>query len=452
MNPAHRALPRLLLLAALLATGALAPAVYGCSADEASSGASLPPDTSLTGPYQEGLALFERHELRAAAESFALVTLSPTSPDLPEAQVGLVLTELLLTPERGAAAHLISQLGGQPVQVERDLLGNDGILALLAAHTDELELERRLDDALPWTADQLQDPGVFFDGTPEGTTADDLADTLAELAGELMRLADTLEGAADHPDFSEFTLRGAAFHARTTLRLTRPEVLLLASTLRLSASTLLWISAYAWPLDLRQALGSSASLDERVARFNAAAFRALRPQADERLRAAQDQLQSALINLRVAITEGGANPVQGNLRWGSLRGDEIDALSRILDALLAATSELAPSTLPFSTPPDTRLDLRPLFTGRTLPPERALLIHRVDEFGDGTWELDPESVRVLWLDGVLDPACTPSFDAADDAEADACPQLFDAPALSEDTVERVADPFFSSVEADYNLQ
>lgn len=449
MKPAHATLPApaaLLLIAALLALLATG-AEGGCvAADAESSGATtFDPD----GPdfVTEGIAALERHEILQAHEHFAFASSQLNHPRHAEAVTGTVLTELMLLPEWNSSSHVIDTLGGRQMNVQQDLYGQEGLLALIAAHVEDRVVEDHLDATMPWTGDELSAPEVLFGRLPPGTSVNDVFDQLVIVAHDLVALADRLAEVHDDPSFTVFAVRGDAFFARTALRLTRPELMMLESTLRLTASTLYWLTAWDWNLDLHDDLSDALTLDERVARFNAVAFRAHRPEAPELFEQSRAQLLIALDLFRRTVVEGPSNPHKGNLRWDALSEREILDIEATLAELSTALGDQAPVLLSNTSPEGSRLDLRPLFGRRTLPADRNILRHHVDEFGDGSWDLDWEGVTALFIEGVLDPVCNPDPNAEDGG----CPTFFADEVVSDKTFDRVADPFISSVEADFNL-
>jgi len=437
------ALTLIVLLLAALAMGADG----GCvpvGSEDASGATNFDPD----GPdfVSEGVAALEHHDVQQAREHFAFASTQGNHPRHGEAVVGQVVTELMLMPEWSSTGGVISALGGRPVDMQRDVYGPEGLLALTAAHVEDRVVENHLDAIMPWTGDDLSQPELIFGRLQPGTSVNDVLDKLVIVAHDLVGLADRLAEVSADPAFTAFTVRGDAFFARTTLRLTRPELMMLEASLRATASMIFWVTAYDWNLDLHDDLSDAVPLDARVDRFNAVAFRALRPEATELLAQSRAQLLLAVDGVRRTIVDGPDNPHKGNLRWEALSDREVADLETTLAEVSAAMGPDGPVLLSNAAPEDATLDLRPLFAGRTLPAERNLVRHAVDEFGDGSWELDWDGVAALWIEGVLDPSCNPDPDLED-----TCLSLFADEVVSDRTFDAVADPFISSVESDYNI-
>lgn len=388
---------------------------------------------------QAGLERLAAHDLHGAMDQFELAT--ERSRRATEARVGLGLVRLLLLPEHPAAERLITLTGGQPIDMQADVYGDDGLLAMMAARVDQVRIEDRQDEILPWSAADLDDPWRPIGRMDPALELNVVADALVPVATELTEAAAEFERALDNPrSLTVLQLPQGSFHGQTFFGLRRSEVHLMTGIAQLGASTLLWLSAYDWDLNAGM-LGPEVPLEQRVEALNQGAFRALR--APGRLFLARGLLESALDHLSSAIEEGFLADTPGSLAWSALSAEQAAGLVTLLADLSASIDD--PRLLRDA--PEVRAHLGLLFAGRLMPEGANLLQLAQGEDGDEVARLDHGGIRALLIDEVITPGCSTDPER-DDPE---CPPVFTEGHGAPDTWLQVVEPFLNSLSEDYDL-
>ena len=333
-------------------------------------------------------------------------------PDNSHAAFGRAFTELLLLPESDASTQLLRVLGADPNQLplnlQRDLYGDWGIIDLAARHVEESHIEGRFLQMLPFPEEAADyDLNQFVENVvPADVSIEDLREPLLALMVELDTIVRLLQIAERDPSFF-FVIEGETFHCTVDIRIGHSEVAVLLGAIRTLQGLVFTTLAYDWSVGLHDVLGTQSVLDRATA-LNAIIFRDIAH--PELLSHARTLYRDALSYWHKAVEYGRQAPTVGALEWYRFEYDDLQVLADLTADLADAVDG---EVLMRHTNPDTRLDLTSLFMGLLIEDGDPPLVEGVvDQENGDHLAVSDEGLKAFLIDPLFDPSFLPTEESA----------------------------------------